>query len=350
MTREPRLASITSRNASQKENVDYVDPIILSENSKTKVVLRGWYIHHSDHVEFKAKIQSYNKPELGWIEVEDKTINLSGEATARLSSELPKYIAVEKEETAGEYLTVRLADGTANLDQLDPERVVSGLLGVLNQESVASHLSGKELGPELAKALRYSVRLTEMKTAMLELRGLLEDGIIEERYYQAWCEKYPWAFGNQFVVNDSIRDIGIHDQVDILVPRIMAGFRDIIELKRPNMEILKYDNDHRDYFFSREASMAIGQCHRYLDKFSEAANHGLDDARHIIAYHPEATIVMGRMTGWDDERIKALHGLNSRLSGIRLITYDHLLAQGESLVNYLSQDGDTRENLDECPF
>lgn len=350
MTRQPRAASVISRNASQNENVDYIDPVILSENSKTKVILRGWYIHHSDYVEFKAKIQTYNKPEFGWIEVEDKTINLSGEATARLASELPKYIAVAKEEVAGEYLTVRLSDGTADLDQLDPEKVVSGLLGILNQESVASHLSGKELGPELAKALRYSVRLAEMKTAMLELRGLLEDGITEERYYQAWCEKYPWAFGNQFVVNDSIRDIGIHDQVDILVPRIMAGFRDIIELKRPNMEILKYDNDHRDYFFSREASMAIGQCHRYLDKFAEAARHGLDDAKHIIAYHPEATIVMGRMTGWNDEQTKALHGLNSRLSGIRLITYDHLLAQGESLVNYLSQDGDSRESLDECPF
>ncbi len=350
MTEQRQGTSVIARNASQNENVDYIDPIILSENSKTKVVLRGWYIHHSDYVEFKAKIQTYDKPQLGWLEVENKTINLSGKATARLAAELPKLLAVAKEDEAGEYLTIKLSDGTANLDQLDPEKVVAGLLGVLNQEAVAEHLSGKELGPELAKALRYSVRLTEMKTAMLELRGLLEDGVNEERHYQAWCEKYPWAFGNQFVINDSIRDIGIHDQVDILVPRIMAGFRDIVELKRPDMEILKYDRNHRDYFFSREASMAIGQCHRYLDKFSEAARHGLDDATHVVAYHPEATIVMGRMTGWADEQAKALHGLNSRLSGIRIITYDHLLAQGESLVNYLSQDSSVSEGLNECPF
>ena len=59
---------------------------------------------------------------------------------------------------------------------------------------------------------------------------------------------------------------------------------------------------------------------------------------------------MGRMTGWADEQAKALHGLNSRLSGIRIITYDHLLAQGESLVNYLSQDSSVSEGLNECPF
>ncbi|RNL48086.1 Shedu anti-phage system protein SduA domain-containing protein [Paraeggerthella hongkongensis] len=342
-------SSIVTRKASSNENVEYTEPVILSENSKTKVTLNGWYIHHSDHIEFKAKITTYQKPELGWIEIEQKSISLNGEATSKLASELQKLSSIANEIMPGDYLTIRLSDGTANLDRLDPDKVVSSLLDVMSQENISKHLNGRELGPELAKALRYSVRLTEMKTAMLELRRLLESNITQERYYQEWCEKYPWAFGNQFVINDEIRSIGIHDQVDILVPRIMAGFRDIIELKRPDMDVLSYDNTHRDYFFTRDASMAIGQCHRYLDKFSEAARHGLDDAAHIVAYHPEATIVMGRLIGWEDEKIKALHGLNSRLSGIRIITYDHLLAQGESLVDYLSQDNETTKE-DDIPF
>lgn len=36
--------------------------------------------------------------------------------------------------------------------------------------------------------------------------------------------------------------------------------------------------------------------------------------------------------------MRALHGLNSRLNGIRVVTYDFLLAQGESLVDYLSNN------------
>ena len=189
-----------------------------------------------------------------------------------------------------------------------------------------------------------------MKQAVLELRALLESGQNQERFYQEWCESHPWAFGNQFIVNDTIRNISIQDQVDLLMPRIMAGFRDIIELKRPDVEVLYYDATHRDYYFSSEVSKAIGQCHRYLDAFVEEAGKGLRGNPEIIAYHPEATIVIGRMADWGDEKAKALHGLNSRLSGIRVITYDHLLAQGESLIDYLSAEPSAQEEPDfpEC--
>jgi hypothetical protein len=52
------------------------------------------------------------------------------------------------------------------------------------------------------------------------------------------------------------------------------------------------------------------------------------------------------MANWSDEQVKALHGLNSRLSGIRVITYDHLLAQGECLVNYLSESPEGKETTE----
>lgn len=124
----------------------------------------------------------------------------------------------------------------------------------------------------------------------------------------------------------------------MLVPRILAGYRDIVELKRPDHTVLDYDKGHRDYYFSRELSKAIGQCHRYLDMFVKYAENGLIGNRHIVAYHPEATIVIGRSRDWDDDMIKALHGLNARMNGIRVITYDHLLAQGDSLIEYLSNN------------
>lgn len=332
-------SSIVSRESTTKDGVERLNPIILSESSRTKVVLWGWYIHHSDHIEFSAKIQTLRKSQNDWFELEDKTITLSSEATLKLAYELPKLVCAAQEGSPGDYLIVKLTEDNADLDRLNPDEVIASLFNVLNRKPIIEHLNGKELGSELARALQYSVRLSEMKAAMLELRELLDSGEALEKHYQSWCEKHPWAFGNQFVVSDEIRSIGIHDQVDMLVPRILAGFRDIIELKRPDMEILAYDAAHRDYYFTRDASMAIGQCHRYLDKFVEAARHGLDDASHIVAYHPEATIVMGRMKGWDQEKNKALHGLNSRLSGVRLITYDHLLAQGDNLVEYLSKDG-----------
>ena len=326
-------------------NVEYGDPVILSENSKTKVVAMPWYIPHSDRTRLSLRIQTFRKanPPREWLEVEEKSITLSEDATEKLIAELPKFAAVSQQDSAGDYLTIKLADGTAEIGNLDPEAVVAGLLNALSQKGITEHLNGAELGPELAKALRHSVRLTEMKEAMLELRALLDNDQNQERFYQKWCESHPWAFGNQFVVTDEIRNISIEDQVDLLMPRIMAGFRDIIELKRPDMEILQYDSTHRNYYFSSEASKAIGQCHRYLDVFVEEAGKGLRGNPEIVAYHPEATIVIGRSVNWCEDKTKALHGLNSRLSGIRIITYDHLLAQGESLIAYLSDEPDTQE-------
>lgn len=71
---------------------------------------------------------------------------------------------------------------------------------------------------------------------------------------------------------------------------------------------------------------------------------------HIVAYHPEATIVIGRIVSWDKEKKKALFGLNSRLTGIRVIKYDHLLTQGESLIDYLSNQELSMEEECEVPF
>jgi len=118
---------------------------------------------------------------------------------------------------------------------------------------------------------------------------------------------------------------------------VITGYRDIIELKRPDKRVLNYDEPRRSHYFSADVSAAIGQCHRYLDMLHRAAEHGLLDHEEIVAYHPRATVVIGRSHDWDESKVKALHGLNSRLVGIAIMTYDQLLAQGKRLVQILAQ-------------
>jgi len=101
------------------------------------------------------------------------------------------------------------------------------------------------------------------------------------------------------------------------------------------MPVLLFDEAHRNYYFASEVSKAIGQCHRYLDILHEEAANGLRDHPEIVAYHPRAIIVIGRSSDWDEVKLKALHGLNRRLSGIMVMTYDQLLSQGERLVEML---------------
>jgi hypothetical protein len=137
-----------------------------------------------------------------------------------------------------------------------------------------------------------------------------------------------------------VRDISTGDRLDILLPTVIAGYRDLVELKRPDMPVLLYDQGHRDFYFSADVSKAIGQCHRYLDVLHEIAANGLRDHPEIVAYHPRAIIVIGRSSDWDEDKLKALHGLNRRLSGLVVMTYDQLLAQGERLVEILSPSGE----------
>ena len=209
-----------------------------------------------------------------------------------------------------------------------------------------------DLSDELVAAFKGAIRLKEMRQAVASLRQHLDSGDASESTYQAWCEQHSWAFGNAYVMRDEVRNISASDRLDLLLPTVISGYRDIAELKRPNMPVLVYDEDHRNFYFSAEVSKAIGQSHRYLDVLQEVAAKGLRDHPEVVAYHPRATIVIGRSNDWSSEKLKALHGLNRRLSGVTVMTYDQLMAQGERLVEMLgaSVSDDEPDELDDLPM
>ena len=151
-----------------------------------------------------------------------------------------------------------------------------------------------------------------------------------------------------------MRNISASDNLDLLLPTGIAVYRDLVELKRPDMSVLQYDRAHRNYYWAAEVSRAIGQCHRYLDILHEAAANGLRDHPEIVAYHPRAIIVIGRSSDWPKDQLKALHGLNHRLTSVTVMTYDQLLAQGERLLSIVAPHPEVEapemEFDDDVPF
>ena len=97
----PQQVEGTVRKASSSSNVEYSEPVILSENSKTKVVAMPWYIPHSGQTRLSLKIQTLRKadPPHDWMEVEEKSITLREDATAKLIAELPKFAAVAQQDS-----------------------------------------------------------------------------------------------------------------------------------------------------------------------------------------------------------------------------------------------------------
>ncbi len=172
-------------------------------------------------------------------------------------------------------MVVRVSEGTAFLGQHDPSKVAKALTQVLSQPEIVEHLEKTELSTQLIAALRGAIRLSEMRTAVATLRENLVAGKCEESVYQEWCDKHSWAFGNAYVERDEVHNISAGDKLDLLLPSVIAGYRDIVELKKPDMQVLFIDDTHKNYYFSSDVSKAIGQCHRYLDVLHEVASNGL---------------------------------------------------------------------------
>jgi len=302
-----------------------------------------FFIPHSDHTELAIKLITYSKapPPTDWVVIEQKSISIGEASSRKLLAALRTHLAVAESGESGDFLVIRVAEGTAQLGTHDPARVAAALTKVLSQDEIVQHLQGTELSTEFIAAFRGAIRLNEMRAAVAQLRQFLDGGEVSEPVYQDWCEKHSWAFGNAYVMRDDVREISTGDTLDLMLPSVIAGYRDIVELKRPSMEVLYYDEAHRNFYFSADVSKAIGQCHRYLDVLHEVASNGLRDHPEVVAYHPRAIVVIGRSIRWEEARLRALHGLNRRLSGITVMTYDHLLAQGERLVEMLAPKGES---------
>lgn len=334
------------RLAASSGRVSYSPPVLIHESSKRRVVVVPFYIARTAGTELAVKVQSYRKAPApdDWILLDDKSVSLDEPASRALLRALREHLAIAKDAASdGSFILVRVTEGTAQLGEHDPSMVAGALTKVLSQAEIVRHLGEAELSDELIKAFRGAIRLKEMREAVGELRHHLDSGETNEETYQKWCEQHSWAFGNAYVVRDRVRDISAGDRIDLLLPTVISGFRDLVELKRPDMDILLYDKRHRNWYFSADVSKAIGQCHRYLDVLHEEAAKGLRDHPEVVAYHPRAIIVIGRSAGWAVEQLHALHGLNRRLNGVTVMTYDQLLAQGERLVHILSERAEEKE-------
>lgn len=329
------------KESTSNASVDHGNEVVLHDSSKTCIVAVPFYVkHNSGFDELTIRITTYQKSPSSPSRVmlsNEKSVSLDSAATDKLFDFLRTSRALIGRDV-GDYLLVRLSNGDVDYRDTPPDAVVKALMSALENPDIAEHLSKVELTDEFVSAIRNSIHLSEMKRAIMNLRDLLDSGEDKERYYQEWCFENSWAFGSAYVVRDSERAISNSDNVDMLLPLAASGYRDIVELKSPKFHILQYDSSHRNYYFSSETSKAIGQCHRYLDVFSDEAENGLRDHREIIAYCPRAIIVIGRSNTWTPEHAKALHGLNSRLSSIQVMSYDHLLAQCERMLAVLSSE------------
>jgi hypothetical protein len=309
------------RRSAASGAVSYGDRLSIRDTSHVRIEAVPYFIpHQSSPPELSMKLMRVDKKSGEQCEM---TLNSSD--LVSLKGHIENALAVADQEEDGQYLVLRTDRLGALSDQTDD--VARALGGALDSGEFAMQVAKHADPVSLAHAFSVSVRIGELRSAVSELEENLRSGNNLERTYQDWCDRHAWAFGNAYVARDDQRTIGIGDQVDLLMESTANGLRDIFELKRPDADVILYDNTHKNWYWSGPTAKAIGQCHRYLDTLHNGAQRGLQDRPDITAYHPRAVIVIGRSCEWGQDKVRALHGLNSRMHGISVMTYDQLLGQ-----------------------
>lgn len=155
-----------------------------------------------------------------------------------------------------------------------------------------------------------------------------------EKIFQNWIEKnVKWIFGVEYIKKYDVRKIAFFSEGDILMES-MDGFLDLIELKRPNCELFKYDESHKSYYPSPDLSKVIGQSLLYFEKLDDFKLN-LEKEHKVKIIRPRIKIIAGRTKNFNQEMYNALRMLNSNLNHIEIISYDYLLHCGEKMIaNY----------------
>ncbi|MFP9098212.1 Shedu anti-phage system protein SduA domain-containing protein [Flavobacterium sp. RHBU_24] len=159
-----------------------------------------------------------------------------------------------------------------------------------------------------------------------------------EKIFQNWIEHNLWTLGIDYVKKHPARLISLESESDLIM-ETTDGFIDLIELKRPNLKLFKYDLSHKSYFPSVDLSKALGQCLLYLKALDEYKLN-LERTHKFRLLRPRIKIIIGRSKSFSDEEYEALRMLNSTLNHIQIITYDYLHMCGENIISYYSEEID----------
>lgn len=311
------------KNQTKNDNISISNSIFLKCTKGRGIKISPLFIkrnHNDDILYYKIELLERDDESGDWYVVNGGTWNLYFDEIEKLFH----FISATTQ--------LKTKDTVAIIDK-DNEQL-QYIKNLLKNQTIVDLVSNGDISVDELSSLRDSIRFVEIRQAVDEFENLLANSDTEKDF-ENWCVKNYWVFGNYYVATEDIHQISNAEKVDQLIKSAINQYRDIIEFKKPSFEVLSFDRSHSNYYFSAEASKAISQCVNYSDVFSLEASNGLHRHKDIVAYYPKSIIVIGRSNNFTEEQTKALHGLNSRLNGIVVKTYDDLLAQAKSLLKSL---------------
>ena len=222
------------------------------------------------------------------------------------------------------------------LEKFKSEDKIRGLLNALSNleiENLHGAYHRKTIQVEIAnlETLLELERKENITTAIKSYSVLSKyDAGQPEKIFQNWIESNLWIFGVDYIKRHDARKIALFSEGDLLMESV-DGYLDLIELKRPKHNILKYDNSHNCYYPHPDLSQVIGQSLFYLQKLEEYKLI-IEKEHKIKIIMPRIKIIVGRNDEFKPEQKDCVRMLNSKLNSIKIITFDDLVSYGKLLL------------------
>jgi hypothetical protein len=269
------------------------------------------------------------------INLEDEGIeNLISSARAQSilkDSDVSDRVIVLKGQAAGEILKLSNRDIAA----------ITQLVGSLTDENIQA--LAERVNPEVVEKIDSAVKYIRMEKSLNWLRAKIYEDV-DESVFQKWFDEHTWIFGKNYIDRVPKRTIGLQSRADLIYISV-DGFADLVELKKSVLSkpILLPDSSHNSFYPSQELSRALAQAMHYLQVIED---HRLQLVQlvKIPVLRPTITIIIGRSSDWSDAMKEQLRILNSTLQNIKVLTYDHLLAMGENILQLYAPE------KEEIPF
>jgi hypothetical protein len=321
------------------------EEFVIHATDRMKILAVYWITASSErdrkHVNLRIEQYKKNPTDLAFPDEPVQKINLQDDDIGNLissanaqsvlkDSDVSDRVVVLKGKAAGEILRLSKRD-VATIRQL---------VDSLTDPDI--QVLAERVNPEVVAKIDSAIKYIAMEKSLSWLSAKIEEDV-DEAVFQKWFEDNTWVFGKNYVDRVAKRTIGLESRADLIYISV-DGFADLVELKRSVLTrpILLPDPSHKTFYPSGELSRALAQAMHYLQVIEDNRLQ-LEKLVRIPVLRPTITIIVGRSHDWDDPMKEQLRILNSTLLNIKILTYDHLLAMGNNILQLYAPE-------DEIPF
>ena len=318
-------------------------------NSITNIPLK-WFVGNRN-VSIWGQVDKLNPPVDTPIKIGGAEENLSVETIDDLVSKMPSdrelkhYVSSRVFNVLAEFIDFE-KDANNQFDNFVRKKITGNgqaVRQIENNSQIVStisewRLTEKQKFDEISKAFQ---------------KNLTEHGLGDENYWQKVIAElilvlYPkyLCFLETPIIPDS--DLNTERKPDFLL--ITAdGYVDVLEIKKPDVQLLAkslYRDNHVPY---RELSGAIMQVEKYIYHLNRWGKEGekkltnnnkdkLPDGLELKIANPQGMVIMGRSNCFNEQQKRDLEIIRHKYkSVIDFMTYDNLQTRLEMLVNYLNK-------------